>query len=473
MVKKTVVKAAPKKKAAKAKQATPRGKAVATAEVTKLRKQVAQLQSKLDKVSLERNFLERATSDLNFHNNAHDGVVYTNSDNQITYANPYFMSMMGIAGDKEILEKTFPTYMWNSAQEAERLFQDIKKDGFVREREMALYNKEGQAVFAMCSGVASRDDEGNVIGTEIMFCNITSKRKFQAELLEQNALFDAVLQSTPDPILVLSADLRLTRANQAAMEIFGAEEGAQKGLAELLTRKDLSQETTEKILARFTGERPFDFEVAVGDQHFDWHAAPLKSLLKGWVCVLHNITVRKLTQEMLQHHAFHDALTQVPNRSYFVDHLQRANLLTRNEVGYRYAVLFVDLDDLKSFNDNFGHHVGDELLYSFARRIEASIRPGDVVARLGGDEFAVFLDHVDQAADATQVATRVREAVSKPYHLGSHPEDVRTTASIGIALSDPKTDAEALLRNADKAMYEVKQNGGDNFGLFEPDHAAA
>jgi diguanylate cyclase (GGDEF)-like protein len=210
----------------------------------------------------------------------------------------------------------------------------------------------------------------------------------------------------------------------------------------------------------------------VGDQHFDWHAAPLKSLLKGWVCVLHNITVRTLTQEMLQHHAFHDALTQVPNRSYFVDHLQRANLLTRNEPGYQYAVLFVDLDDLKSFNDNFGHHVGDELLYSFARRIEDSIRPGDVVARLGGDEFAVFLDHIGQAADAIQVATRVREAVSKPYHLSSHAGDVHTTASIGIALSDPRADAETLLRNADKAMYDVKQSGGDNFGLFEPEPAS-
>jgi diguanylate cyclase (GGDEF)-like protein len=163
----------------------------------------------------------------------------------------------------------------------------------------------------------------------------------------------------------------------------------------------------------------------------------------------------------------------VPNRSYFVDHLQRANLLTRNEPGYRYAVLFIDLDDLKSFNDNFGHHVGDELLYSFARRIEASIRPGDVVARLGGDEFAVFLDHVGQSADAIQVANRVREAISRPYRLSSHTEDVHTTASIGIALSNPQTDAETLLRDADKAMYDVKQRGGNDLGLFEPETATA
>lgn len=441
----------------------------APGEASKLRKEIASLKSRLNKVSRERNFLERAMGDLNFHNNAHDGVVYTNAENQITYANPYFMSMMGIGGDKEILEKEFPTYMWNNATEAERLFHDIKQDGFVREREMALYNKEGQAVFAMCSGVASKDDDGNVIGTEIMFCNITSKRKFQAELLEQNALFDAVLQSTPDPILVLDSSLELSRANMAAAQLFEVQDGSTDSLAELLAKKGVSSEVVPKIVARFSGEQPFDFEIAVGDQHFDWHAAPLKSLLKGWVCVLHNITVRKLTQEMLQHHAFHDALTQVPNRSYFVDHLQRANLLTRNEPGYRYAVLFIDLDDLKSFNDNFGHHVGDELLYSFARRIEASIRPGDVVARLGGDEFAVFLDHVGQSADAIQVANRVREAISRPYRLSSHTEDVHTTASIGIALSNPQTDAETLLRDADKAMYDVKQRGGNDLGLFEPE----
>jgi diguanylate cyclase (GGDEF)-like protein/PAS domain S-box-containing protein len=436
------------------------------ADSAKLRRENNALKEKLEKISMEKNFLERAMGDLNFHNNAHDGVVYTNADNEITYANPYFMGMMGIKAKTEIIDKEFPDYMWNNATEAERLFRDIKNDGFVREREMALYNREGQAVFAMCSGVASKDDEGNIIGTEIMFCNITSKRKFQVELVEQNALLDGILQSTPDPILVLNSALDLQRSNEAANILFGIQAGQKVNLTELLSGKSLPTEVIHKIESRFLGEQHFDLEIAISEQHFELHAAPLKSSQKGWVCVLHNITARKLTQEMLQHHAFHDALTQLPNRSYFIDHLQRANLLSRTDPNYKYAVLFVDLDGLKSFNDNFGHHVGDELLYSFARRLEASIRPGDLVARLAGDEFALFLDRIGEISHAEQIATRVRDSLLRPYTLNSHEGQVNSTASIGIALSAADTSAEDLIRKADKAMYEVKQRGGNGFEVF-------
>src|SRR3990172_7097302 len=145
-----------------------------TAEIKRLRTELATLMRQYTKVAMEKNFLERAMGDLNFHNNAHDGVVYTDAENHIVYANPYFLEMMGIAEKAEIREQPFPDYMWNDDTEAGRLFADIRGDGFVREREMALYNQEGKPVFAMCSGVASRDEDGNVIGTEIMFCNITS-----------------------------------------------------------------------------------------------------------------------------------------------------------------------------------------------------------------------------------------------------------------------------------------------------------
>jgi len=438
-----------------------------TSETSKLRAQLADLKSKYTKVAMEKKFLERAMGDLNFHNNAHDGVVYTDADDRIMYANPYFMGMMGIKDKSDLLEQKFPAYMWNNEKEAVSLFKDIKSDGFVREREMALYNREGTPVFAMCSGVANKDENGNVIGTEIMFCNITSKRTFQAELMEQHALMDAILQSTPDPILVLNAELELQRNNTTADQLFGAEKGGKgRNLVELLKNNVPSGEVLEEIEAKFAAGQPFDFEISAGDQHFDLHAAPLKSLQKGWVCVLNNITVRKLTQEMLQHHAFHDALTQLPNRSYFIDYLQRANLLTKSEPDYRYAILFIDVDDLKAFNDSLGHHVGDELLYNFARRLEANIRPGDLVARLGGDEFAIFLDRVSEETAALLVANRVREHLLKPYRL-NNSDGVQTTASIGVALSDVDTpDAETLLRNADKAMYFVKQHGGNGLQVF-------
>lgn len=457
--------ATPKKKKAKPLSAS--------SELRTIRTKLARLEKKYTQVAMEKNFLERAMGDLNFHDNAHDGVVYTDAADHIIYANPYFMGMMGVKNKDEILEQPFPDYMWNNAKEAQRLFKDIKASGFVREREMALYNRDGDPVFAMCSGVVSKGKDGAILGTEIMFCNITSKRSFQVELVEQHALLDTVLQSTPDPILVLNSALDIKRFNPAADKLLGLGGGkAPRNLFEALAQISLPAEAIQKLEAKFLGDYGFTYEVRISDFHFDMHAAPLKSLQKGWVCVMHDITVRMHTQEMLQHHAFHDVLTRVPNRAYFIDYLQRANLRIKTEADYRFALLFIDLDGLKTFNDRYGHHIGDELLINFARRLEGAIRPGDLLARLGGDEFAIFLDSVKEQGSAAIIAGRIRDALIQPYDLGNEIV-ARTTASIGVALSGPSTEnVEALLRNADQAMYRVKQRGGDSYEMFSDDMLA-
>jgi PAS domain S-box-containing protein len=183
-------------------------------EVARLTKELQQLHQNYTKVLMEKNFLGRAMGDLNFHNNAHDGVIYTDSDNRIIYTNPYFLQMMGIEEGEEILHSPFPDYMWEDPSEAERLLADIASDGFVREREVQLNNRKGKPVFAMCSGVVSKDEDGNVLGTEIMLCNITGKRSVEAQLNEQYALLDAMLRSTPDPVLVLNAPVSLERQSR-------------------------------------------------------------------------------------------------------------------------------------------------------------------------------------------------------------------------------------------------------------------
>jgi PAS domain S-box-containing protein len=227
-------------------------------EIKALRTKLARLEKKYTKLALEKNFLERAMGDLNFHNNAHDGVVYTDANDKIVYANPYFLGMMGVKDKKLILDQPFPDYMWNNAREAKRLFADIKTNGFVREREMALYNRERQPVFAMCSGVVSKDKDGTVLGIEIMFCNITSKRSFQAELVEQHALLDTMLQSTPDPVLVLSSALDIKRSNPAADKILELDDKvSQPNLFTAMAKTDLPKEILRKLEARFLGEDSF------------------------------------------------------------------------------------------------------------------------------------------------------------------------------------------------------------------------
>jgi len=168
-------------------------------------------------VLMERNFLKRAMADFNFHHNAHDGIVFTDAENKVVYANPYFLEMMNIADPAEIINQPLPEYMWSSAEDAPKLFQDVRENGFVRERELSLYNQKREPVFAMCSSVASKDDSGNFIGTEIMLCNVTSKRKIQTELMQRKQQLERVTEFARSTLQVLQ-DLVQQNASQKELK---------------------------------------------------------------------------------------------------------------------------------------------------------------------------------------------------------------------------------------------------------------
>jgi diguanylate cyclase (GGDEF)-like protein/PAS domain S-box-containing protein len=181
---------------------------------------------------------------------------------------------------------------------------------------------------------------------------------------------------------------------------------------------------------------------------------------------IQDITDRKRDQEQLLHDAFHDALTGLPNRALFMDHVKMAIQRSRRSGDRLFAALFLDLDRFKIINDSLGHMVGDQLLVGIAHRLEACLRPGDTVARLGGDEFTILLEDLSGNEDAIEVARRVQEAVTQPFNIGGH--EVFTTASIGIALSTTGYErAEDLLRDADTAMYRAKMQGKKRHVVFD------
>ncbi len=168
----------------------------------------------------------------------------------------------------------------------------------------------------------------------------------------------------------------------------------------------------------------------------------------------------------LTYEAFHDSLTGLPNRALFVDRLEYAVKCKRRERVPGYAVLFLDLDDFKIVNDSLGHAVGDALLVEVGGRLEACLRPGDTVARLGGDEFAVLLENVTDEAHLSQIATRLRQTFGTFTAQG---HDLRVTPSIGVVSSEGGySDVEALLRDADIAMYQAKARGKGCYALFDP-----
>jgi diguanylate cyclase (GGDEF)-like protein/PAS domain S-box-containing protein len=181
---------------------------------------------------------------------------------------------------------------------------------------------------------------------------------------------------------------------------------------------------------------------------------------------LGDITVQVAAQEQLEHNAFYDTLTGLPNRALFMDVLARAMARTRRRVDYSFAVLFLDLDRFKMVNDSLGHALGDELLLGVARRLESCLRPGDTAARLGGDEFTLLLDDIADVSVATRVAERIQSELSLPFNLNGH--EVYHTSSIGIAVSSLHYRVpEELLRDADTAMYRAKALGRARHAIFD------
>jgi diguanylate cyclase (GGDEF)-like protein len=183
--------------------------------------------------------------------------------------------------------------------------------------------------------------------------------------------------------------------------------------------------------------------------------------------VVENAVLRAAEQESLTrltHQAFHDSLTKLPNRALFSDRLQHAlDRMTRRQESI--AVLFLDLDEFKPVNDNFGHDVGDRLLIEVGRRLQSCLRPEDTIARLGGDEFTVLLEDITDIRYAIRVAERIAEALKDPFKLDGHEASV--TASIGIAVGTGRESApDELVRNSDQAMYEAKRSGKARFVVF-------
>nr|WP_255378005.1 EAL domain-containing protein [Quadrisphaera sp. DSM 44207] len=172
-----------------------------------------------------------------------------------------------------------------------------------------------------------------------------------------------------------------------------------------------------------------------------------------------------MARDRLAHQAAHDPLTDLPNRSVFVDRVAQA-LEETTRTGGSVLVLFLDLDRFKVINDSLGHQAGDALLRAVAERLRRAVRPGDTIARFGGDEFTMLCEGIRDEAHAVELVGRIQETLRRPFSLAG--SEVFVTTSIGLALgSGPQTRPEILLENADAAMYRAKERGGTSYEIFD------
>lgn len=203
--------------------------------------------------------------------------------------------------------------------------------------------------------------------------------------------------------------------------------------------------------------------------YVDYSASPIvdeDSSSSGAVVVLRDVSEYKEKEKRLIASAFYDTLTGLPNRELFIEHLNHSINLKKRQRDYLFSVMFIDLDGFKQMNDSFGHVAGDLVLITVALKLKTAVRPNDIVARLGGDEFVVLLDDIKGEDDPAIVAKRILQGFESPFCIKGKTAGI--SASIGIEMGDTEDkSADTFVRNADVAMYHVKNRGKSGFQYYQ------
>ena len=314
--------------------------------------------------------------------------------------------------------------------------------------------------------------------------------RMRRELTERNQLFEVITENAADMIAVIDGAGNRVYNSPAYQKVLGysSEELKSTSSVEQIHPEDQQRVLEAAAKARITG-RGERLEYRIRHKNGTWLilesvATAIQSeegLAERLVIVNRDITERKRAEEALAHNALHDALTNLPNRALVLERVRHALALSQRHTSYKFAVLFIDLDEFKVFNDSLGHAAGDALLIQIAGRLTVSIRSADTVsrpvqmkdpstfvsvARLGGDEFTVLLEDIKDCGDAIRVAERIQERLKIPFVVEG--QEVVITASIGIAFcATSYINPEDLVRDAEIAMYRAKREGKARCQVFD------
>jgi diguanylate cyclase (GGDEF)-like protein/PAS domain S-box-containing protein len=402
------------------------------------------------------------------------GVFQSSLDGHLLYVNPRWSEITGVPAEAAVgsgtLELVHPDDLARISSARQR--QAHERGSF--HEQFRMVTASGEVRWVSVHATSAVDDRtGELTGFIGSMEDITPLVNAQEEMER----LVGIVESTSDMVGVADAETgRLQYLNRSARELLGYEHA---DLGEL-TALDLYADSAKgmwnntimpALLAGGTWNGELSMVTADGRMLEVWQTIAAKRRSDGQMAQIssvgRDVTERRRLEAALAHQATHDALTGLPNRAFLLDQLGPALTRAPNH-GVVVAVLFFDLDHFKAVNDTFGHDAGDDLLVAVAARIEQVLRPDDVLVRVSGDEFAVLCKGVVDAHHAVAVAQRVLSMIeAQPFALGKGEIDI--TASAGIALSSGGEDAnpEAILRDADAAMYRAKDLGRARLELFD------
>jgi diguanylate cyclase (GGDEF)-like protein/PAS domain S-box-containing protein len=402
-------------------------------------------------------------------------IFFKDTEGRYLGVNTAWEKFFGIPREKFVGKSVFELFPHNQdlARKHHAKDQDLFSATGSQSYEAAIVAADGGVHHTIYNKATFNKSDGAVAGLIGTITDVTGLKEAEAALRKGEARFRDLTELSSDWYWEQDADLRFTQISSKVHEFsLGAEEDIGKARWEV-PRAHMTEEQWQPHKTTLAARRSFqDFVYQRYDTNGNLRTISVsgrpifddQSHFQGYRGTGRDISEQKRAEEQIRHMAQHDALTELPNRMLLHDRIGQAIAQAQRNQEVL-ALLFIDLDRFKTVNDSLGHAVGDRLLKTVAERLVTCIRGSDTVARIGGDEFVVLLGDLVKPEDARYVAQKVLDALSDPVTIDGH--ELNVTPSVGIcAYPHDGADVEALMRNADTAMYYAKQMGRNNFQFF-------
>jgi diguanylate cyclase (GGDEF)-like protein/PAS domain S-box-containing protein len=398
-----------------------------------------------------------------------DAMVIFNASGTVVNVNPAFESMFGWT-EADLKEIGLPCIDDSDLVRAKQVFKKVKHGEVVRNIEFKAKKANGQHIPVSATLSPIFDENGHVIYITSVFRDITKQREIEFALQDSERRFRLIAEHSSDYILVLSNQGSLTYVSPSYVNAFGnlALNGSQEELCQHIHPDDIPV-VKEKLKKLYYDYEPQTVEFRRWNKsgQWEWVEAQGKPILNDnheidyVVIAAKNISERKRYEEKLRQLAYFDALTGIPNRTYFEKHVKELM-----ENGNSFAFCFLDFDKFKWINDHFSHQAGDYFLKEAVKRVQSVLRSDDFFARIGGDEFVLLLPNVTKE-EASLIAEKLIQAFHHPFHY--EKQMIQSTLSIGIAFYPYDSNSvETLMKYADQALYHVKERGKNGYHFYRP-----
>lgn len=394
-------------------------------------------------------------------NNTNEAIFTIGYDGQILTANPSFSSILGWE-ETDFSEVTcFPFFTDTSPEEHEQQLEKFKQGQDIPYYVTKRKRKDGAVLDILASYRAINNGEVLAVG---MYKDFSEQMNIQRKLQASEDCYRNLVEFIPDAIFVENNG-KVVFVNSPGISLVGAK-SAQDVLGQSVWQFIKTDDQTvfkSKVHQTIAEKEPIVEQLLRIDGEIIWvEIIAMSIVFEGESVIqilLRDVTSKKSYEEQLELLAFHDPLTGLANRRYFVEQINQA-IEDAEKEKQMLAVMYIDIDKFKRINDSLGHDVGDQLLEQFAKRLKENVREEDILCRIGGDEFLVLLNGLKEKKTVFEVVSRVHKAFQVPYLIDN--QQIVATSSIGISIF-PKEgkDSKTLILHADEALYLAKAKRND------------